>query len=90
MSPTAESTADGTADGVPPDYDQLTYEELVALLEALIERMASGSIGIEEATALYEQANHVHALAADRLEQVRTRVERLAPGLAHGGPAPAP
>ena len=65
--------------GGADDFDQLTFEQLVALLEELIERMASGDIGIEEATTLYERANRVHQLAASRLDQVRDRVERLAP-----------
>ena len=66
-------------------YDELSFEQLLGLLEELIERMASGEVGIEEATALYERADRIHALAADRLNQVRERVERLAPGSPSGG-----
>ena len=69
-----------------PDYDALTYEELVALLESLTQQMASGAIGIEEAAELYERAGRVHALAAERLEKVRARIDELGgPGGATGG-----
>ena len=60
-------------------YDAMTFEQLVAALEQLTERMASGDIGIEEAADLYEQAEFLHGLAVERLERVQERIERLAP-----------
>jgi exodeoxyribonuclease VII small subunit len=54
-----------------------TFEELVAALEALTDRIAAGDIGIEEATALYEEAGRLHAQAADRLARVQERIEKL-------------
>jgi exodeoxyribonuclease VII small subunit len=56
---------------------EATFEELVAQLEALTDRMAAGDIGIEEAAALYEEAGRLHALAADRLARVQERIEKL-------------
>jgi exodeoxyribonuclease VII small subunit len=61
-----------------PDYDTLTFEQLVAVLEELTDRMASGEIGIEEAADLYEQAEQLHALAAERLARVQARIEARA------------
>jgi exodeoxyribonuclease VII small subunit len=60
-----------------PDLDQLSFEELMGLLEALTDRLATGQIGIEEATDLYEQAERIHALAAARLAQVQARIDAL-------------
>jgi exodeoxyribonuclease VII small subunit len=57
--------------------DNRTFEELVAQLEALTDQMAAGDIGIEEATALYEEAGRLHALAADRLARVQERIAHL-------------
>jgi exodeoxyribonuclease VII small subunit len=65
------------ADPGHDDLDQLTFEQLLAALEALTERMAAGDIGIEEATALYERAGVLHAAASARLAAVEERVERL-------------
>ncbi|HVF74314.1 MAG TPA: exodeoxyribonuclease VII small subunit [Acidimicrobiales bacterium] len=58
--------------------EDLTFEQLVTALEQLTERMAAGDIGIEEAADLYERAQHLHALAAERLVRVQQRVEGLA------------
>jgi exodeoxyribonuclease VII small subunit len=55
----------------------LTYEQLVEKLEELTRRIASGEVGIEEASELYERAGVIHRLAAERLAQVRARIERL-------------
>lgn len=65
-------SGDNEVDGGEP-----TFEELVAALEALTERMASGDIGIEAAADLYEQAQALHAQAADRLARVQQRVEEF-------------
>ena len=59
------------------DLAALTYEELVEKLEDLTRRIASGEVGIEEASELYERAGTIHRLAAERLAQVRARIERL-------------
>jgi exodeoxyribonuclease VII small subunit len=61
------------------DYDAMSFEQLVAALEDLIDRMASGDIGIEEATDLYERAESLHRLATERLLRVQERIERLTP-----------
>jgi exodeoxyribonuclease VII small subunit len=55
-----------------------TFEELMAELEAVTEKLASSDLGIEAAADLYERASRLHALATDRLTQVRARVEGLA------------
>jgi exodeoxyribonuclease VII small subunit len=59
------------------DLAALSYEELVEMLEDLTRRIASGEVGIEEASELYERAGVIHRLAAERLAQVRARIERL-------------
>ena len=59
--------------------DQLTFEQLVGALESLTERMAAGDIGIEAAADLYERAQVLHALAAERLARVQQRIEGLTP-----------
>ncbi len=58
--------------------DDRTFEELMAELESITEKMAAGDLGIEAAADLFERAEALHALATERLVQVRARVERLA------------
>jgi exodeoxyribonuclease VII small subunit len=59
-------------------WEEMTFEQLVAELEHLTERMASGDIGIEEVADLYEKAEQLHALAAERLAKVQARIDALA------------
>ena len=56
---------------------ELTFEQLLAALEELTERMAAGDIGIEEAASLYERAGELHAAASARLAAVQARIESL-------------
>jgi exodeoxyribonuclease VII small subunit len=63
----------------PSEFDSMTYEQLVAELESLTARMASGDIGIEAAAELYERAGVLHAAAAERLARVQERIDALAP-----------
>jgi len=58
-------------------FDELTFEQLLASLEQLTERMATGNIGIEEAAALYERAGELHAAATARLAAVQARIDKL-------------
>jgi exodeoxyribonuclease VII small subunit len=62
------------SDGTPAGP---SYEELVAELEELTQRMSSADIGIEEAADLYERAGGLHNQARARLDQVRARIEAL-------------
>ena len=59
-------------------WEKMTFEQLVAELEQLTERMASGDIGIEEVADLYEKAEQLHGLAAERLARVQARIDALA------------
>ena len=59
-----------------PDANR-SFEDLMAELEQVTETLASGELGIEAATDLYERAQRLHALATDRLVQVQQRIERL-------------
>ena len=59
--------------------DKLTYEQIVEQLEAVTARLASGTAGIEAAADLFEQAQKLHAAASARLDQVRQRLDALAP-----------
>ena len=69
----------GTGPAGDADGAGRSYEELLAELETLIERMADGRIGIEEATEMFERATKLHALASDRLRSIEARIAALAP-----------
>ena len=54
-----------------------TFEELMTELETLTAQLAAGDLGIEAAADVFERAEKLHALATERLERVRARVEGL-------------
>jgi exodeoxyribonuclease VII small subunit len=64
--------------------DPRSFEQLVEELERITDQLAGGELGIEAATDLYEQAQHLHELASTRLAQVQARIDRL-----RGGPSGA-
>ena len=66
-----------SARGTNRDDDARTFEELMAELEKVTDLLAAGEVGIEAAADLYERAQHLHSLAAQRLASVQERVERL-------------
>ncbi len=53
-----------------------TFESLLAELEAVTDRLASGELGIEAAADLYERAEDLHRQATRRLDEVTLRIER--------------
>jgi exodeoxyribonuclease VII small subunit len=67
------------------ERDPRSFEELIGELERITERLAGGELGIEAATTLYEQAEHLHGLASVRLAQVQDRIERLRNPLSRPG-----
>ena len=67
------------------EFKDLRYEQIVEQLEATIARMADGTVGIEEAAALYEEAGKLHAAATERLDSLRVRIESLTEGAASDG-----
>ena len=71
------ATGAATSAGEEAEFEAMTFEQLVEALEALTSQMAAGDIGIEEVADLYERAGRLHALATERLEGVRRRIERL-------------
>ncbi len=55
----------------------LSFEQLLEELERTIDRMADGSLGIEDVTDLYERAGKLHDAAADRLARIEERIRTL-------------
>jgi exodeoxyribonuclease VII small subunit len=68
---------DPTVGASPGGDEERSFEDLVGELEAVTDRLATGELGIEAATDLYERAELLHRLASDRLAQVTERVARL-------------
>jgi exodeoxyribonuclease VII small subunit len=72
--------------------EELTFERALAELDAVVSRLDSGDVGLEEAVALFEQGQRYLAVCRQRLDVAQRRIEELtAPDLpADAGVPPDP
>lgn len=59
------------------DVDALTFEEALAELEEIVERLDAGELLLEEALALFERGQALAAHCGEQLEAASLRVEQL-------------
>lgn len=60
----------------------LSFEEGMQELDALVEKLSSSELPLEEAIALYEQGTALHAQLAELLAQQKKRIEMIDPDTA--------
>ncbi|MCK4342928.1 MAG: exodeoxyribonuclease VII small subunit [Phycisphaerae bacterium] len=56
---------------------QLKFEEAMERLDAIVEAMESGEIGIEESIAKYEEAMNLAAHCRRILDQAEQRIQKI-------------
>lgn len=59
------------------DVETLSFEEALAELEAIVERLDAGELLLEEALALFERGQALADHCSDQLEAASLRVEQL-------------
>ncbi len=59
--------------------EEMPFEDAIARLEAIIERVERGQVGVERAMAEYEQGVKLVARCRAVLARVEQRIEELAP-----------
>jgi exodeoxyribonuclease VII small subunit len=55
-----------------------TFEQAEQELEAIVERLESGGVGLDEAIALWARGEELYRLCRERLDQAQGKVEELA------------
>jgi exodeoxyribonuclease VII small subunit len=55
-----------------------TFEQAEHELEAIVERLESGRVGLDEAIALWERGEELYRLCRERLDQAQGKIEELA------------
>jgi len=60
------------------DLKQLTFEEAYARLEAIVARLESGELTLDESVALYEQGQALARHCSDLLDKAELRVQQIA------------
>ena len=61
----------------PPE--KLNYEQAFEELEALVERLESGELALEESLALFERGQALSARCSELLEQAELKLRELVP-----------
>jgi len=71
---------------------ELSFEEAMAELEAVVSRLEAGEVPLEDSIALYERGARLKAHCEERLRRAEERVEliRLGENGAPEGTAPLP
>ena len=62
---------------IPPE--KLNYEQAFEELEALVERLESGELALEESLALFERGQALSARCSELLEQAELKLRELVP-----------
>ena len=57
--------------------DQTPFEEVLARLESVVERLEKGDLALEESLATFEEGIRLSRMGADRLQKAEQRVETL-------------
>jgi exodeoxyribonuclease VII small subunit len=66
----------------PPE--ELNYEQAFEELEALVERLESGELALEESLALFERGQALATRCSELLEQAELKLRQLVPDEAGG------
>lgn len=61
----------------PQNPEQINFEAAFAKLEEILEKMNSGSVSLDEAVALYEEADRLIAICSTRLNEAERKIEIL-------------
>ena len=57
----------------------LTYEQALAELEAIVAKLETGGLALEETLALYERGRELAAFCGAQLDQAEVRIKQLTP-----------
>lgn len=59
---------------------ELSFEDALKRLEAIVARLESGDAALDEAIALYEQGDRLRTLCEARLQSAQARIETITLG----------
>ncbi len=62
---------------VPGPVDALSFEDALAELEAIVDRLDRGEVPLEQSIAAYERGTTLRRHCEKKLSEARLRVERL-------------
>ena len=60
-----------------PELDGLTFEAALERLEAIVQRLESGEVDLEESIRIYEEGVKIKAFCEKKLNEAQERVEKI-------------
>jgi exodeoxyribonuclease VII small subunit len=73
----ADETAQPTSPPSPAEQGQGRYEEIVARLSKVVERLEGGGLSLEESIAAFEDGVRLARAGAQKLDEAEKKVELL-------------
>jgi len=62
---------------IPDDVAALSFEEAMAALEEIVDRLESGAVGLEESIAVYTRGSLLRRHCEDKLKSAEARIEKI-------------
>lgn len=76
MGTTAQMEA-GTSSGALSGHGSAAFEEILARLNTVVEKLETGDMTLEDSLALFEEGVRLSRLGSVRLDEAERRIERL-------------
>jgi exodeoxyribonuclease VII small subunit len=64
----------------PSDLSGMTFEQAMAALEAIVQKLESGQVGLEDSIAMYARGAELRRHCEAKLKAAAERVERIVAG----------
>ncbi|PTQ12301.1 exodeoxyribonuclease VII small subunit [Sphingomonas oleivorans] len=62
------------------NIDELSFEDALKRLEAIVQRLESGEASLDESITLYSEGDRLRAQCEARLQAAQARIERITSG----------
>lgn len=67
----------GIADSIPDDIAAMSFEDALAALEDLVQRLEAGDVKLEESIAMYTRGAQLKQHCAAKLADAQARIEKV-------------
>ena len=68
------------------DIDQMSFEDALSALEAIVNKLERGDVPLDESIDLYSQGEKLRAACQKRLDSAQARIEKIVTGV-NGSPS---
>ncbi len=62
---------------IPADVEKLSFEQALAELEGIVEKLEAGDVDLEESIAIYERGTLLKAHCEAKLAAAKAKVEKI-------------